>query len=23
MYFTPLNLKTRLRAWFCQNCVCN
>jgi len=24
MYFAPpANLKTWLRAWFCQNCVCN
>jgi len=23
MYFAPSNLKTWLRAWFCQNCVCN
>jgi len=22
MYFPP-NLKTWLRTWFCQNCVCN
>jgi len=23
MYFATPNLKTWLRAWFCQNCVCN
>jgi len=23
MYFAPPNLKIWLRAWFCQNCVCN
>jgi len=23
MYFAPTNLKTWLRAWFCQDCVCN
>jgi len=23
MYFVPPNLKIWLRAWFCQNCVCN
>ena len=23
MYISPPNLKTWLRAWFCQNCVCN
>jgi len=23
MYLSPPNLKTWLRAWFCQNCVCH